>query len=100
MEPLIKPYTSNPFLDGAPSGRTIKDKSKFRGKYRRTRLLAESTGTNGDASGAEGTSSPQFSSNILISRVPSVGSNPTLSATFFGFSFIHLGDTYPSLLAN
>jgi hypothetical protein len=24
MEPLIKPYIRNPFLDDAPSGRTIK----------------------------------------------------------------------------
>ena len=44
------------------------------------RLLAESTGTNGEARGFEETSSPQFSSNSLISMVVSVGSNPTLSA--------------------
>jgi hypothetical protein len=45
------------------------------------RLLAESTGTNGEARGFEGTSSSQFSSNLLISRVPSVGSTSRRTAS-------------------
>jgi len=47
------------------------------------RLLAESTGTKGEARGLEGTATRGFSCNFLIVTVPNVGSNPTLSATFF-----------------
>jgi hypothetical protein len=69
------------FLDEDLLAGNIKPAVAF-AEHQRIRLLAESTGTNGEARGFEGTSSPQFSSNILISGLQSVGSNPTLSATY------------------
>jgi hypothetical protein len=44
--------------------------------------IAKSTAKCGDARGLEGTGGPWDFSKLLISRVTSVGSNPTLSAIF------------------
>ena len=68
---------------------------RFRGQRSYWHNLLAQTGR-----GIEGTTIPQFSSNILISRVPSVGSNPTLSATFFSFSLIDLPHRALRVLAN
>ena len=69
------PRTQDRFLDKEPLRRRYQTSSfTFNGVSAYPELLAESTGTNGEARGFKGTSSPQFYSNFLISRVPSVGS--------------------------